>query len=273
MKNLVINSIRNKKITIDINFAKSKNKPLVIFSHGFKGFKDWGPFNFISNEFALSGLNFLKFNFSHNGISVNDLQNFSDLTAFGNNNISIELEDLESVINWSRNNLSEKVDLNQIYLLGHSRGGGISILKASSNFSIKKLASWASICDFERRIENDRVNYWKKRGVVYVFNSRTNQQMPLYYQFYEDYISNKSLFSIPNACRALNIPSLIVHGDKDQTVNFNEAEELHKNISNSILINIKNADHVFNTKHPFNEKLISNEIKKVIADTISFFKN
>ena len=97
--------------------------------------------------------------------------------------------------------------------------------------------------------------------------------MPLYYQFYEDYIKNKSLFSIPNACRKLAIPSLIVHGDKDQTVNFKEAEELHKNISNSILLKIKNADHVFNSKHPFNEKLISNEIKKVIAETISFFKN
>ena len=84
MKNLVINSIRNKKITIDINFAKSKNKPLVIFSHGFKGFKDWGPFNFISNEFALSGLNFLKFNFSHNGISVNDLQNSKIDSSFDN---------------------------------------------------------------------------------------------------------------------------------------------------------------------------------------------
>ena len=80
-------------------------------------------------------------------------------------------------------------------------------------------------------------------------------------------------FSIPNACRKLAIPSLIVHGDKDQTVNFKEAEELHKNISNSILLKIKNADHVFNSKHPFNEKLISNEIKKVIANTISFFKN
>ena len=139
MNDLVINSVRNKKITIDINFTKSKNSPLVIFCHGFKGFKDWGPFNLISNEFALSGLNFLKFNFSHNGISLNDLYNFSDLEAFGNNNISIELEDLESVINWSHNNLSKKVDLNQIYLLGHSRGGGISILKAASNFSIKKL--------------------------------------------------------------------------------------------------------------------------------------
>ena len=49
MEHFVIDSKRNKKITIDINFSKTKNSPLIIFSHGFKGFKDWGAFNFISN--------------------------------------------------------------------------------------------------------------------------------------------------------------------------------------------------------------------------------
>ena len=129
MKTFVIPSQRNKNITLDINFTETKNSPLVIFSHGFKGFKDWGPFNTVSDIFAQSGLNFLKFNFSHNGVSSERPLEFTDLEAFGNNNFSIELEDLESVIEWAKNNLEQKVDLCRIYLLGHSRGGGISILK------------------------------------------------------------------------------------------------------------------------------------------------
>jgi pimeloyl-ACP methyl ester carboxylesterase len=273
METFVISSQRNKNITLDINFTKSKNDPLVIFSHGFKGFKDWGPFNTISTIFSQSGLNFLKFNFSHNGVSQESPLEFTDLEAFGNNNFSIELEDLESVINWSMTNLKEKVDLDRIYLLGHSRGGGISILKASTNLNVKKLVSWASVSDFEKRIVNDKVNLWKDRGVVYVFNSRTNQQMPLYYQFYQDYINNKLLFSIPNACRLLTIPSLIIHGDNDQTVDFSEAEDLHNYIKDSQLLMINDSDHVFNAKHPFNEDSFSNQLKKVIAESISFFKN
>ena len=272
MKTFVIPSQRNKNITLDINFAKTKNSPLIIFSHGFKGFKDWGPFNTVSDIFVKSGLNFLKFNFSHNGVSLERPLEFSDLEAFGNNNFSIELEDLESVIEWSKNNLDQKVDLSRIYLLGHSRGGGISILKAATNSNIKKLVSWASVSDFEKRIENDKVSLWKERGVVYVFNSRTNQQMPLYYQFYEDYINNKSHFSIPKACRKLSIPTLIIHGDNDQTVDFNEAEELYANISNSILLKIEDSDHVFNAKHPFDVNFLPNQLKKVIAESISFFK-
>ena len=272
MKTFVILSQRNKNITLDINFTKNKNNPIVIFSHGFKGFKDWGPFNFISDIFVKSDLNFLKFNFSHNGIISERLLDFTDLEAFGNNNFSIELEDLDSVIKWAKDNLKQKVDLSRIYLLGHSRGGGISILKAASNSNVKKLVSWASVSDFEKRIENDKVNLWKKRGVVYVFNSRTNQQMPLYYQFYKDYIINKSRFSIPNACSKLSIPTLIVHGDKDLTVDFTEAEELHANISNSILLKIEDSDHVFNASHPFDENFLPIQLKKVIAESISFFK-
>ena len=273
MEHFVIDSKRNKKITIDINFSKTKNSPLIIFSHGFKGFKDWGAFNFISNTFANSGLNFLKFNFSHNGISQENLLEFSDLESFGQNNLSIELEDLDSVINWSIKNLNERIDNKQIYLLGHSRGGGISILTAAVNSNIQKLILWGSLSDFEKRIINEKVNLWEKRGVVYIFNSRTNQQMPLYYQFYQDYIKNKNKFSISNACGNLNIPCLIVHGDKDKTVEYSEAKILNKNISNSILLKIKDSDHTFNIKHPFDKKDLSKQLKIVIAESISFFKN
>ena len=221
-----------------LTFSKTKNSPLIIFSHGFKGFKDWGAFNFISNTFANSGLNFLKFNFSHNGISQENLLEFSDLESFGQNNLSIELEDLDSVINWSIKNLNERIDNKQIYLLGHSRGGGISILTAV-NSKIQKLILWGSLSDFEKESLMKRLICGKKRGVVYIFNSRTNQQMPLYYQFYQDYIKNKNKFSISNACGNLNIPCLIVHGDKDKTVEYSEAKALNKNISNSILLKIK----------------------------------
>jgi len=45
----------------------ARKKPVVIFSHGYRGFKDWGPFNLIAEQFAEGGLVFVKFNFSHNG--------------------------------------------------------------------------------------------------------------------------------------------------------------------------------------------------------------
>lgn len=272
MKSFTITSLRGKVISIDLDLCVSKNQPIIIFSHGFKGFKDWGPFNYISNEFAKSELNFLKFNYSHNGVNVQNPFEFTDLEAFGNNNFSIELEDLESVINWVVEVIRDLVDIKQIYLLGHSRGGGLSFLKASTNKYVKKIVSWASVSDFSKRIENDKVSLWKDRGVVYVFNSRTNQQMPLYYQFYEDYIKNKSLFSIPDACKSLKIPVLIIHGTADETVNPTEAEDLTRLIKKSTLIKISNANHVFDAMHPFDSNSCPKSLKLAIDETISFFK-
>ena len=83
----IINSDNDKDLPIigDLTYTiDSKN--LVVFCHGFKGFKDWGPFNTMAKSFANENFFFLKFNFSHNGTSVDDPCNFIDLESFGNNN-------------------------------------------------------------------------------------------------------------------------------------------------------------------------------------------
>lgn len=261
-----------KPIFLDLNLTSQTNQPLVIFSHGFKGFKDWGPFNYVSDTFVNAGINFLKFNFSHNGISHDDFGSFNDLESFGNNNFSKELLDLKIVIDWAISTLTDQVDINSIILMGHSRGGGISIIKASEDNRIKKVISWASVCDFEHRFPKDKIDVWKKRGVAYVFNSRTNQQMPLFYQFYEDFINNKERLSIPNACKLLTIPTLIVHGKKDETVDFDDALELKNSIKNSKLVAIDQGGHVFNSSHPFDKEQLSLELKTAIDQSIIFIK-
>jgi len=272
MQSYQLESKRGKSILFDLNLTQQTNAPLVIFCHGFKGFKDWGAFNYISQQFVSKGLNFLKFNFSHNGTTLTHPTDFVDLESFGKNNFSIELEDLESIIDWVKQHLKAKVNLHQLYLMGHSRGGGISILMASKNPFIKKLVSWASVSNFEKRLINNKLSIWKKRGVAFVFNSRTNQQMPLYYQFYEDFIKNKETLSIPNASKKLLIPTLIIHGLEDSTVDFSEAKELKSWIKKSEMIEIKNADHVFNAKHPFSDLSVPKELKTAIDESISFFK-
>ena len=43
---------------------------------------------------------FVKINFSHNGGTVSQPIDFPDLEAFGQNNFSLELDDLGLVIDW-----------------------------------------------------------------------------------------------------------------------------------------------------------------------------
>jgi predicted alpha/beta-fold hydrolase len=62
---LSINGSCNRLIEIDIYHQKNTQyKPLIIFCHGFKGFKNWGHFDLIATEFAKQNYVFAKFNFS-----------------------------------------------------------------------------------------------------------------------------------------------------------------------------------------------------------------
>ena len=54
-----------KPILCDLTKPFQHNdKNLIIFCHGYKGFKDWGCWNLMADKFAQNGISFLKFNFS-----------------------------------------------------------------------------------------------------------------------------------------------------------------------------------------------------------------
>lgn len=275
-QNIPVTGNYNKPIVTDVFYTKNaKQKPIVIFCHGYKGFKDWGAWNIMAKQFANAGFFFIKFNFSHNGGTLEQPIDFPDLKAFGNNNYSIEQDDLECVINWITSNDAYKKEVNtaSIALIGHSRGGGSVILKANENNKIKKIVTLAGVCDYKSRFPTGEIlEQWKKDGVAYITNGRTNQQMPHFYGFYEDFIANEERLTIKKAVAQLKIPYLIVHGDNDTSVKLVEAENLKKWNSNARLEIIKNTDHVFNTYHPWEKETIPKEFQKIISIVITFLK-
>ncbi|TJY38198.1 alpha/beta hydrolase family protein [Pontimicrobium aquaticum] len=274
LKNYIFERQKKKPILIDAFYSKSKsNQPIIIFCHGYKGFKDWGAWNVMAKKISESGFCFIKFNFSHNGSTMENPIDFPDLEAFGQNNYTKELNDLNDVISWSQHHFKDEpfVNTKSICLIGHSRGGGICILKASEDKRITKLITLASVCDFEKRTATiGNLKEWKEKGVKYVLNGRTKQQMPHYYQFYENFIANKKLLNIKSATKTLTIPQLIIHGDNDTSINIKEANELHKWNPNSKLQIIKDADHVFNTKHPWESNELSPELEVVVKSITNF---
>ena len=101
---------------------------------------------------------------------------------------------------------------NNISIIGHSRGGGIVLLRAAQDKRIKTVITWAGVADFKSRFpNNNNLILWKKEGVRYILNGRTKQKMPHYYSFYEDFIKNEAQLTIQKAVRSLKIPQLIIH--------------------------------------------------------------
>lgn len=273
-KNIILAGKHGKPILADVYFIdNNKPKPVVIFCHGYKGFKDWGAWHLMAKTFAKAGFFFIKFNFSHNGGTIDQPIDFPDLEAFGNNNYTIELDDLETVIDWIYTNseFKKETNTNAISLIGHSRGGGIVSIKAEEDSRIKKLVTLASVSDFKSRMGNTTdIATWKKDGVKYVENGRTKQQMPHFYQFYEDFKANEKRLTIKNAVSNLKIPHLIIHGDTDTSVSIEEAKNLHNWNPNSHLKVVKGANHVFGASHPWEKDMLPNHLKIIIALIISF---
>lgn len=276
IKNIIVEGKHQKPIVTDVFFEEiNQPKSIVIFCHGYKGFKDWGAWNLMAESFANAGFFFVKFNFSHNGGTVEQPIDFPDLEAFGNNNYTKELDDLESIIEWisSNTDYQNEIDIENISVIGHSRACGIVTIKSQENNRIKKVISLAGVCDFEKRTATSGdLEQWKKDGVKYVINGRTKQNMPHFYQFYKDFKQNENRLNIQRAVANLEIPYLIIHGDNDTSVFIEEAKKLHSWNSKSQLEIIENANHVFNVSHPWEKEDLSEEMQNVTKICIDFLK-
>ncbi|TBW27024.1 S9 family peptidase [Gramella sp. KN1008] len=275
--NLVIEGKHDKPIVTDLIFKDDgKAKPVVIFCHGYKGFKDWGAWESMGEKFAEEGFFFVKFNFSHNGTGPDHLTDFLNIEAFGDNNYIKELDDLQSVIDWlllPNFKFSQQVDANDLNLIGHSRGGGIALIKAAEDKRIHKLITFASVSDFGSRFpKGKKLEAWEKKGVQYIVNTRTGQQLPHHYQFYKNFKENKERLSIKKAAKKLEIPHLIAHGSSDTSVSIGEAGNLFEWSPAPKLLLVENADHVFGTKHPWNGEELPKEFKHIINKSIDFLK-
>ena len=274
--NIKISGSKDKPILLDAYYINNENpKPIVIMVHGFKGFKDWGHFNVIAHKLAEAEFVVVKFNFSHNGTTDYAPNEFADLEAFGQNNFSIELNDLGNVVDivLSGDVISLKeISKKSVSLIGHSRGGGISILRAAQDNRISKLITWASVAEFGRYWNNEVMEKWKKEGVMIVKNARTNQDMPLYYQLYDNYFENYDRLHIPTQAKNVAIPWLIVHGTNDEAVPAEAANELHSLNDNSELILVDDGNHTFGGRHPWKYQNLAKDMQKVADQTIRFLK-
>lgn len=271
-QNIIIQNSETREFLADAFYPETEKKlPLVIFVHGYKGYKDWGAWDLMAEKFAEAGFFFAKFNFSHNGTTVEDPHNFADLEAFGNNNYSKELSDLGVVVDHFVKH--PNVDDQKIILIGHSRGGGISIIKTFEDERINGLITLASVDTLERFPKDEALENWKTKGVYYVLNGRTKQKMPHYYQFFEDFEKDEHRFDVERATEMAKAHVLIIHGTNDESVSVKSAEHLHILNPNSELFLIENANHTFGSKEPWEDNSLPKELNTVVEKCIEFIND
>jgi pimeloyl-ACP methyl ester carboxylesterase len=168
---------------------------------------------------------------------------------------------------------ADYLDTSKINLIGHSRGGGIAIIKASEDNRINKLVTFSSVSDFGTRFpKKEQLEQWKKKGVNYVVNSRTKQQLPHHFQFYTNFKENENRLSISKSTKSLKIPHLIVHGSNDTSVPISDSGKLFEWSPLTELLLVESADHVYGTSHPWTQDEFPIAFKYVLDKTLKFLK-
>lgn len=270
----------NRPFAADARFvADGRAKPVVVFVHGFKGFKDWGHFNVLATWFAHQGFVFVKLNLSHNGLVVGGTGDLEDLEAFGHNNFSLELDDIGVLLDYLHHPdqtaiPAPEMDLTRLSLIGHSRGGGLVLLKAAEDLRVRAVASWAAISDVNPGWSEPLMQQWQQQGVFHVENSRTGQQLPLYFQIVEDYHHNRLRLDIRHGLRRKlrGRPVLVLHGDQDETVPVERARRLKQWQPTVELVLLPGVTHNFGGAHPWASSELPNGAQQAAEATADFLR-
>jgi pimeloyl-ACP methyl ester carboxylesterase len=258
--------VRGETKTINDN----KKKPILIISHGFKAFKDWGFFPYITNWFAERGFYTIHFNFSRNGVNQSD---FDELDKFAENTYSQDQMDLNAIIGQINSGMLPQLsnaDEDCIYLLGHSRGGANSLIYAMDHPEIKAVVTWNGSVNpnlFDEAFEAEV----REKGIAFTENTRTKQQMPITMAFFNDLYENRERFDIISRFALLRTPALILQGDKDFNRLLYGASKLREAAPHQTHNSIVGGTHTFGAVHPFAGT--TPYLEDALAQTYDFLAN
>jgi dienelactone hydrolase len=254
-----------------------KRFPVIIFLHGFKGFKDWGAFPEACAELSTAGFAVLAMNFSLNGVGES-MTEFDQLDLFSRETLSQDLNDVGTVISaLQEGNISPEnasLDAERLGILGHSRGGHTAVTAAAEYPDIACLVTWSAVADYNARWSDEMIADWNKKGVTEIKNGRTGQIMPVKDVVYKDALENAERLMAVKRVRELSIPALFVHSKGDEAVPYSEAEKLFRisPAKEKHLKLIPDSGHTFDTAHPFEDEEFPDAFQEVVDETIEWFE-
>jgi len=229
--------------------------PTVLDCHGFKGFMEWGFHPYLADLLAARGFAVVRFNFRSSGMLPGD-ELVTDEEAFAQRTVGEDVDDIQAVLEALAGGhlAGGHVDGERMALLGHSRGGGASILAAASDpwrDRLKALVTWAAVGTFDRISEPDKER-WRKLGAMPVVNARTGQALRLDLNVLDDGEARRAEYDLEAAAAELSAPWLLLHGRDDETVPVAEAHSLARAGGDGLELHIvEGGNHTFGAQHPF----------------------
>jgi pimeloyl-ACP methyl ester carboxylesterase len=227
--------------------------PAVVGIHGFKGFRRWGFWPAIAASMNEAGFAFVGFDMSHNGVGAGGLD-LDEPERFEANTWAREEEDLGRVLSALRGGAlpePRRVDASRVALLGHSRGGGLAVVRAASDADVRAVVALAPIATV-LRFDPSVLESARRDGFIPIVNTRTGQVLRLGAGAIAEIDGRTDLHDIAASYASrLGPPLLVVHGEADTSVPAEEGRALAAAAPRGRYLGIEGADHVLGCRHPW----------------------
>ena len=220
--------IRNRhgeRLDYTYHQGESDSKNIVVLGHGVTGNKDRPFIVALGEGLAAAGISALRFSFSGNGTSEGK---FTDST------ISKEVEDLGAVL--------DVLDGYTICYVGHSMGGAVGVLRASTDDRIQLLVSLAGMTHTKAFAQREFGDVIPDEGFMW-----DEPDCPLSQAYMDDLTQ---IDTVVDLSPQIPVPWLLVHGDEDDVVPIEDSHDiLAKADSQAQLVTLEGANHVFSDEY------------------------
>lgn len=247
------NSKGDKLCGILTNPTGDVTQPLIILTHGFHSTKNTK--NFLLLRELLAQHNFSVFRFDTYGQGESEGK-FEQLT------VSEGVDDILQAIAYLK-----RQHFTRMGLIGSSFGGNASIMAAVRTHDLSVLALKSPVSNYEEKtraqLTQQQIQEWKDKGYRDMYDgSKEGKPLRLNYSYFEDFKYNDGYSVAPQ----ITIPTIIVHGDKDESVPVEQSIKLSKLIPQSTLVLIKGADHTYS--YPDHTKQMAHAITDFIVEHV-----
>lgn len=231
------NSKGDKLVGILSNPVDNTEVPVIVLCHGFSSNKDRPTYTSMEERLNRNSIATFRFDFYGHGESGGE---FEDIT------ISEAVNDTKRAIE-----LMREKGYSNIGLLGSSFGGMVSLMVASQDSGLFALALKSPVSDYAeqklKELGEDGIREWKERG--YIDFDKSDGRFRLNYGFFEDIQNNNGY----EAAEKIKVPTMIVHGDADETIPVKQSKKTAGIIENCRLELIEGAGHHYSESGDFDK--------------------
>ncbi|MFT4304161.1 MAG: alpha/beta hydrolase [Candidatus Woesearchaeota archaeon] len=219
---------KEQKLCGLISYPNSNSKSIVILVHGYSTSKDGISISRLRSLLSNNNINTFSIDLDGCGESEGD---------FENQTLSSALDDIEHAYSYIKSR-----GFTEVSLFGSSMAGPPVMTFALNHPEIKKLGLKAPVSDIITQRKNeyglDYIENAKKDGFFEFTNSKS-RTFKINFYFYED----AKNYVMKEKVKNIKVPTLILHGTNDKSVDLSFSKELIKDFPEATLIIIEGADH------------------------------